>query len=102
MTKYIYPQNLKATANLWLWGLHDFAIACVAMLISILALTQLHLILPFALTVAYAFLSIRLERSRCWIMCATQGTSSCSASRNTHGGQRNQQQVCCAPNSRTK
>ncbi|MEY8313220.1 hypothetical protein AALA61_14855, partial [Oscillospiraceae bacterium 42-9] len=34
---------------------------CVALLISILALTQLHLILPFALTVAYAFLSIRLE-----------------------------------------
>ena len=61
MTQCIYPQNLKATANLWLWSLHDFAIACVALLISILALTQLHLILPFALTVAYAFLSIRLE-----------------------------------------
>lgn len=61
MTQYIYPQNLKATANLWLWSLHDFAIACVALLISVLALTQLHLILPFALTVSYAFLSIRLE-----------------------------------------
>lgn len=61
MTQYIYPQNLKATANLWLWSLRDFAIACVALLISILALTQLGLILPFALTVAYAFLSIRLE-----------------------------------------
>ena len=61
MTQCIYPQNLKATANLWLWSLHDFAIACVALLISILALTQLHLILPFALTVVYAFLSIRLE-----------------------------------------
>ena len=61
MTQYIYPQNLKATANLWLWSLRDFAITCVALLISVLALTQLHLILPFALTVAYAFLSIRLE-----------------------------------------
>ena len=20
MTQYLYPQNLKATANLWLWG----------------------------------------------------------------------------------
>lgn len=61
MTQYIYPQNLKATANLWLWSLRDFAIACVGLLISVLALTQLGLILPFALTVAYAFLSIRLE-----------------------------------------
>ena len=29
MTVYIYPQNLKATANLWLWCLRDFAIICV-------------------------------------------------------------------------
>ena len=26
MITYIYPQNLKATANLWLWGLRDFTI----------------------------------------------------------------------------
>ena len=25
MKLYIYPQNLKATANLWLWSLRDFA-----------------------------------------------------------------------------
>ena len=61
MTQYIYPQNLKVTANLWLWSLRDFAIICIGLLISALALTQLGLILPFALTVAYAFLSIRLE-----------------------------------------
>ena len=61
MTQYIYPQNLKATANLWLWSLHDFATACVGLLLSVLALTQLGLISPFALTVAYAFLSIWLE-----------------------------------------
>ena len=24
MTTYLYPQNLKATANLWLWSLKDF------------------------------------------------------------------------------
>ena len=24
MTTYLYPQNLKATANLWLWGLRGF------------------------------------------------------------------------------
>ena len=59
MTQYIYPQNLKATANLWLWSLRDFAIICIGLLISALALTQIHLIVP--LTAAYAFLSIRLE-----------------------------------------
>ena len=61
MKQYIYPQNLKATANLWLWSLRDFAILCVALLLSILIITQLHFIPPLALTAAYAFLSIRLE-----------------------------------------
>ena len=23
VTQYIYPQNLRAKANLWLWGLRD-------------------------------------------------------------------------------
>lgn len=30
MTQYLYPQNLKATANMWLWGLKDFAILGIA------------------------------------------------------------------------
>ena len=63
MTTYIYPQNLKATANLWLWSLRDFTIICVGLLVSVLGLTQLHLVLPLALTVAYAFLSIRMEET---------------------------------------
>lgn len=41
MTQYLYPQNLKATANLWLWGLRDFCILGVAALLSIVALVQL-------------------------------------------------------------
>ena len=41
MTQYLYPQNLKATANLWLWSLRDFAILCIAVLLSALALVQL-------------------------------------------------------------
>lgn len=61
MKTYIYPQNLKATANLWLWGLRDFTVICVGLLVSVLALTKVHLLLPFALTAAFAFLSIRLE-----------------------------------------
>ena len=42
---YIYPDNLKSKAVLWLWELRDIAIIGVGALIS----------------VAYAFLSIRLE-----------------------------------------
>lgn len=43
MTHYIYPQNLKAAANMWLWSLRDFAIMGVAALLSIVILVELHL-----------------------------------------------------------
>ncbi len=58
---YLYPQNLKATANLWLWSLRDFAILGVAALLSIVALVQLRMVLPAAATLCYGFLTIRLE-----------------------------------------
>ena len=61
MKLYIYPQNLKATANLWLWSLRDFALICVGLLLSLVALTQMGILLPLALTAAFAFLSIRME-----------------------------------------
>ena len=61
MTQYLYPQNLKATANLWLWSLRDFAILGVAALLSIVALVQLRMVLPAAATLCYGFLTIRLE-----------------------------------------
>ena len=61
MTTYLYPQNLKATANLWLWGLRDFAILCVAALLSVLALVQLHFMVPAAVTLCIAFLTIRMD-----------------------------------------
>lgn len=61
MRKYIYPQNLKATANLWLWSLRDFAILCIAVLLSVLSLVQLGFVLPLALSICYAFLTIRLS-----------------------------------------
>ena len=50
MTHYIYPQNLKASANMWLWSLRDFAIMGVAALLSIVILVELHLMLPAAAT----------------------------------------------------
>ena len=61
MTTYLYPQNLKATANLWLWSLRDFAILCVAALLSVLALAQLHFMVPAAVTLCFGFLTIRME-----------------------------------------
>ena len=61
MTQYLYPQNLKATANLWLWGLRDFCILGIAALLSIETLVQLGFFLPAAATLCFGFLTIRLE-----------------------------------------
>lgn len=58
---YIYPHNLKSQAKLWFWSLRDIAIIGVALLISILALSQIKLFLPLALTLVYMFLSIRFD-----------------------------------------
>ena len=35
MKEYMYPKNLKATANLWLWGLKDFIILAVLTLFAV-------------------------------------------------------------------
>lgn len=61
MNEYIYPQNLKSQAKLWLWSLRDIAVIGISMLISVLALTQIKLFLPLAITLAYAFLTIRMD-----------------------------------------
>lgn len=61
MTTYLYPQNLKATVNLWLWSLRDFAIMSITLLLSILILAQTRIIVPLAVTLCFGFLSIRLE-----------------------------------------
>lgn len=63
MTTYLYPQNLKAAANLWLWSLRDFAILCMAALLSVLALVQLHFMVPAAVTLCFGFLTIRMEET---------------------------------------
>ncbi len=61
MTQYLYPQNLKAAASLWLWSLKDFAILGIAALLSVVALVQLRLVLPAAVTLGYGFLTIRMD-----------------------------------------
>lgn len=56
---YIYPDNLKAKATLWLWELRDVAVIGIGLLI--LAIVQLGLVVPLVVTFLYAFLSIRME-----------------------------------------
>lgn len=63
MRTYLYPQNLKSTANLWLWSLRDFAILSISLLLSILILANTGIIVPLALTLCFAFLAIRLEET---------------------------------------
>lgn len=58
---YYYPYNLKSQAKLWLWNLRDIVIIGVALLLSILAMTQIKFYIPMALTLVYMFLSVRLE-----------------------------------------
>lgn len=61
MTHYLYPQNLRAEASLWLWSLRDFVTLSVAALLSAVLLVELRLLLPAAATLCYGFLTIRLE-----------------------------------------
>ncbi len=37
---YLYPQNLRANANLWLWSLKDFSMISIACLVSVIALDR--------------------------------------------------------------
>lgn len=43
---YIYPDNLKSKAVLWLWELRDIAIIGVGALISVFAMAQLGFLPP--------------------------------------------------------
>lgn len=63
MTHYLYPQNLKASANMWFWSLKDFAILGIATLLSIVMLVELRFLLPAAATLCFAFLSIRMDET---------------------------------------
>ena len=47
---YLYPQNLRANANLWLWSLKDFSMISIALLVSVIAVAQAGWLLPLALT----------------------------------------------------
>ena len=59
--KYLYPKNLKSKANLWQWSMKDFAILCIAALVSVLALVELKIYTPAVITLCYGFLTIRKD-----------------------------------------
>ena len=64
MTKqFIYPQNMRASATLWLWSLRDFAVIVIAALFSALVLASTKILIPAVLTAAFAFLSIRSDET---------------------------------------
>ncbi len=58
---YMYPDNLKAKATLWLWELRDIGIIGIGLLVSVFTLTQLGNMILIVITAVYAFLSIRFE-----------------------------------------
>ena len=59
--QYIYPQNMRTQAKLWFWNLKDVIILAIALTISVVSWATLGFILPAALTLGYAFLSIRMD-----------------------------------------
>lgn len=63
MTQYLYPQNLRATANLWFWSLKDFCILGITALLSIVILVQTGILIPVAVTLCYGFLTIRMDET---------------------------------------
>lgn len=58
---YLYPDNLRAKATLWLWELKDVCVIGILSLLSVFALSQLGFMLPVVLTAVYGFLTIRFE-----------------------------------------
>ena len=60
---FIYPQNMKAKANMWLWSLKDFAIIGIGALLSAVFLIYLHKLLLVGIVAVYAFITIRLDET---------------------------------------
>ena len=58
---YIYPENLKSKAVMWMWELKDIGIIAVCAIVSVLAMTATGFMLPLAATAGYAFLTIRVD-----------------------------------------
>lgn len=58
---YIYPDNLKAKATLWLWELRDVGVIGAGLVLPVLILVKWGFSAPLAGVCLYAVLTIRLE-----------------------------------------
>ena len=61
MKEYLDPKNLKAKANLWLWGMKDFIILAVIALVAIVLFVVTGWIAPIAMALCFAVLTIRKD-----------------------------------------
>ena len=52
---YMYPDNLKGKATLWLWYLRDIGIVGVGAIIGVIAISHANFYMPMALVGCYAF-----------------------------------------------
>lgn len=58
---YIYPDNLKSKASMWLWELKDLAVTGIIVLVSVFAFAYAKLWFPMVIAGVYAFLTIQVE-----------------------------------------
>lgn len=58
---YIYPDNMKGKAGIFLWSLNDLIIIVIGAVIGITAAVSLKIMFPAALAAAFAFLTIRFD-----------------------------------------
>ncbi len=59
--EYLYPDNLKAKAQLWLWEMRDAGVLSIGILLSVFALSQTGSFFLVVLSAVYGFLTIRFE-----------------------------------------
>ena len=52
---YIYPDNLKSKASMWLWELKDLAVTGIIVLVSVFAFAYAKLWFPMVIAGVYAF-----------------------------------------------
>ena len=58
---YIYPDNLKSKATMWLWELKDLVVAGIIVLLAVFLLAASGIWFPFVIAGTYIFLSIQVE-----------------------------------------
>lgn len=64
MKKYIYPKDLKMSATVLLWRMHDAVISFLLVLVSVILFGIAHTVIPLVLAAVYAVLMIDLDGVR--------------------------------------